>query len=116
MEDRGVQVWPLGFGTILPVDHQYLDYLAANGAQTSCDNRSVSKPRAMVVQDRAEMILIVAKALDLTWQTTKAILLLRGGARGVSSHDLDQCLASFTRLKPATARQVLQFQRLRAKA
>lgn len=51
-----VQVWPLGFGTILPADQAYLNYLAANGAQTSCDNRSVSKPHAMVVQDPAKAL------------------------------------------------------------
>jgi hypothetical protein len=47
----GVQVWPLGFGTISPKDHAYLNYLAASGAQTACDNRHVSKPHAMVVND-----------------------------------------------------------------
>ena len=48
-----VQIWPLGFGTILPTDQQYLDYLAASGYQTACDNRPVSKPRALVVQSAA---------------------------------------------------------------
>lgn len=49
----GVQVWPLGFGTISPADQQYLDYLAANGAQTACDNRSVSRPHATIVNNPA---------------------------------------------------------------
>jgi len=69
--------------------------------------------RAMI-QDRAEMVLILAKAIDLSWQTTKAILRLRAGPSGLSTYDADQCLANFTRLKSVTARQVLQFQRSRA--
>jgi hypothetical protein len=49
---ENVQVWPLGFGVdIRPSDTQYLNYIAAHGAQTSCDNRSVSRPRAQIVQD-----------------------------------------------------------------
>lgn len=52
----GVQVWPLGFGTILPVDQQYLNYLAANGAQTACDNRQVSRPHATIVNNPAKAL------------------------------------------------------------
>jgi hypothetical protein len=56
-----VQVWPLGFGVdIQPADTQYLDYIAAHGAQTSCDNRSVSRPRAQIVQDPSNAL----RALD----------------------------------------------------
>jgi hypothetical protein len=51
-----VQVWPLGFGTISGPDQQYLNYLAANGAQTACDKRSVSKPHATVVSDPADAL------------------------------------------------------------
>jgi MYXO-CTERM domain-containing protein len=52
----GVQVWPLGFGTISSSDQNYLNYLAANGAQTACDNRQVSRPRATVVQNAANAL------------------------------------------------------------
>ncbi len=51
-----VQIWPLGFGTILPQDQQYLDYIAASGYQTACDNRPVSKPHAMIVQNPANAL------------------------------------------------------------
>jgi uncharacterized protein (DUF2336 family) len=92
------------------------NFAATTAALAALSELPIEAVESAMVQDRAEMILILAKALDLTWQTTKAILLMRGGARSVSGHDLDQCLASFTRLKPTTARQVLQFQRLRGKA
>ncbi len=50
----GAQVWPLGFGIDLTLaDQFYLNYLAANGAQTACDNRQVSKPHAAFVPDPA---------------------------------------------------------------
>ena len=34
--------------------------------------------------------------------------------QGVSPHQLEQCLGTFSRLKPLTARQVVDFQRKRA--
>ena len=52
----GVQVWPLGFGSISPSDQHYLDYLAANGAQTACDSRQASKPHATVVSNPADAL------------------------------------------------------------
>jgi hypothetical protein len=51
-----VQIWPLGFGSISPSDQQYLNYLAANGAQTACDSRQASKPHATVVSDPADAL------------------------------------------------------------
>ena len=68
--------------------------------------------RAMV-QDRAETVLIIAKAIGISWPTVKSILRLRGGSQGISPHQLEQCLGTFSRLKPATARQVIDFQRKR---
>jgi uncharacterized protein (DUF2336 family) len=68
--------------------------------------------RAMV-QERPETMLIIAKAIGLSWPTVKQILKLRAGERGIGSHELEQCLATFTRLRPATAQQVVDFQRKR---
>lgn len=65
--------------------------------------------RAMV-QERPETILIIAKAIGLSWLTAKAILLLRAGKRGMSPHALEQCMADFARLKRETAQQVIAFQ------
>jgi len=52
----GAQVWPLGFGTISGTDRQYLDYLAASGAQQSCDSRAASRPHATVVQNPSDAL------------------------------------------------------------
>jgi hypothetical protein len=51
----GVQIWPLGFGSISTTDQDYLHYLAASGAQTACDSRQVSRPRANVVNSSADV-------------------------------------------------------------
>jgi uncharacterized protein (DUF2336 family) len=68
------------------------------------------------VQKQTEQILVLAKAIDLQWVTTVALLLLRAGASGGSRQQLDQCFASFLRLKPKTAQTALQFYRMREKA
>ncbi len=64
--------------------------------------------------DRPETILILGKAVGLTWATVKAVLALRRDGQGVSPQTLENCLGTFSRMKPATARQVLAFQRKRS--
>jgi hypothetical protein len=54
-------------------------------------------------QERIELVLIVARAIGLSWPTLKAILLLRCGPNGLPSAVLDQALPHFERLKPTTA-------------
>jgi uncharacterized protein (DUF2336 family) len=63
-----------------------------------------------IVHDRVESILIICKAIGLSWNTVKAVLTLRADKGGLSKYDLENYLALFTRLKQATARHVLKFQ------
>jgi hypothetical protein len=64
-----------------------------------------------IVHDRVESILIIAKALGLSWNTFKAILMLRAADKGgLSKYELENYLTLFARLKQETARQVLKFQ------
>lgn len=65
--------------------------------------------RAMV-QDRPDAVLVMGKAVGMSWQTIKTILRMCAGARGISPGELEQCRTTFSRLKPATARQVIEFQ------
>ncbi len=67
-----------------------------------------------LVQDEPEQLLVFAKAVDLSWETTKAILQV--GGNGCAKQRLDQCFASYFRLKPKTARDALRFYRLRERA
>lgn len=68
-----------------------------------------------LVEERSEQVLVLAKAVGLTWKTTKAILALRARAER-STADLDRLLETFLRLKPETARQAVQFYRLRERS
>ena len=69
-----------------------------------------------LVQNQTEQILVLAKAINLSWVTTVALLLLQAGANGSSRQHLDQCFTNFSRLQPKTAQTALQFYRMREKA
>jgi uncharacterized protein (DUF2336 family) len=77
-----------------------------------CDLPVEAVERAMV-QDRAETILIIARAAGLDWRSAKAVLLLRAGSKGMAPHELEQCLSSYARLKFKTAQEIVRFQRKR---
>src|SRR5499426_2555466 len=65
-------------------------------------------------QERAEMIVVITKALALSWQTAKAVLGLRvRNGSGGSNQSIDELMASFERLKTATARELVRFYRQR---
>ena len=68
-----------------------------------------------LVEERSEQVLVLAKAVGLSWQTTKAILLLQAPAER-STEDLDRLLEIFLRLRQETARQAVQFYRLRERS
>ena len=63
-----------------------------------------------LVQDQPDAVLVMGKAIGMSWLTTKAILRMRAGARGISPGELEECQSTFSRLKPETARQVIEFQ------
>jgi uncharacterized protein (DUF2336 family) len=75
----------------------------------------VSLVERALVEVRSEQVLILAKAVGLTWKTTKAILLLQARAER-STADLDGLFETFLRLKPETAGKAVQFYRLREKS
>ena len=68
------------------------------------------------VQNQTEQILVLAKAIDISWVTTVALLQLDSGAHAGSRQRLDQCFTQFSRLQPKTAQTALQFYRMREKA
>ncbi len=67
------------------------------------------------MQNWSEQLLVLAKASDLSWATTRLILLLQPGA-SENSAELEECCANFTRLQADTAKKALQFYRLRERA
>jgi len=68
------------------------------------------------VHDQADHILVIAKAIGLSWEATKAILLLRASHESGGDRDLGTHYISFTKLQKTTAASALQFYRLRARA
>jgi uncharacterized protein (DUF2336 family) len=68
------------------------------------------------VQNQTEQIIVLARAVDISWATTMKLLLLHAGVNGSSRQQLDVTFANFLRLQPRTARTALQFYRMREKA
>lgn len=67
----------------------------------------------MVNDTHAESLLVLAKAVCVPWETTKAILTLAAKRYRRSTAGIDKCMASFERLKEPIARQILEFHRKR---
>ena len=69
-----------------------------------------------LLDEGADMALILAKAAGCSRTTARAILLMQAAGRGMSAPDLDKALASFDRLGVETARRVLDFYEQRRKS
>jgi uncharacterized protein (DUF2336 family) len=73
-------------------------------------------PTAMVaqaiVEQRLETLIVFARAARLSWSTTQALLLSHARFRRRSPQKVEQYLASFERLKPETAKQIIEFHRI----
>jgi hypothetical protein len=50
----------------------------------------------VLVQSEPEQLLVCAKAIDLSWETTKAVLNLQAARDGVAKERLNQYFASFS--------------------
>jgi uncharacterized protein (DUF2336 family) len=64
-----------------------------------------------ILNTRPELLLMLLKAVEFTWTTAKTVLKLREQNRTTDAVDIDQCLASFERIKLATALQAVRFHR-----
>jgi uncharacterized protein (DUF2336 family) len=62
--------------------------------------------------EHAEMVLIIGKAMALSWPTIKAILCARPRNREISGREIAHCAASYERLKITTAQEIVRFHRL----
>jgi uncharacterized protein (DUF2336 family) len=58
-------------------------------------------------------LLIAARAVELTWPTVRALMLLRTGGHS-SPQDIEDARINFVRLNPVTAKQGLKFYKQRA--
>lgn len=74
---------------------------------------SLSFVEQAMMQERPEMIVVILKALALAWPTAKAVLALRRRHCAGGNQSVEKSLASFERLKTATAREIIRFYRQR---
>jgi uncharacterized protein (DUF2336 family) len=76
----------------------------------------VSIAENMMVETRAEGVMILAKVAGLSWSTVKAIINMRDELSEAEPTDLGACKATYERLRPSTAQQVLRFHRMQQTA
>jgi Uncharacterised protein conserved in bacteria (DUF2336) len=88
----------------------------ANAAIAALANVSVSTAENMMLETRAEGVMILAKVSGLSWSTVKAIIDMRDDLSGLQPTDLGACKATYERLRPSTAQQVLRFHRMQQTA
>ena len=79
-----------------------------------CDVPIAFVEQAMT-QSQTESLLLLARTISLSWPTVKAILTLGARQRPLSENEIAHFLASYERLKPKTAQEILRFYRSREK-
>src|SRR5882757_7893860 len=66
----------------------------------------------MMIETRAEGVMILAKVAGMSWSTVRAILNMRDELSGTDPTDLQACKETYERLRLSTAQQVLRFHRM----
>ena len=84
----------------------------ANAAIAALANVPLSTAENMMVEARAEGVMILAKAAGMSWSTVKAIISMRDQLSGSGPTDLHSSKDTYERLRPSTAQQVLRFHRM----
>src|SRR6185312_2312581 len=71
-------------------------------------------PTAIIEQNmrEAEALLVFAKAIGLSWETTRSIMTLAAKRYRRSTASVDQAMPAFHRLRQSTAQQILDFHRM----
>ncbi|HLI99035.1 MAG TPA: DUF2336 domain-containing protein, partial [Bradyrhizobium sp.] len=72
----------------------------ANAAIAALANVPVSIAENMMVEIRAEGVMILAKVSGMSWPTVKAIIHMRDHLAGKEPSDLNACKATYERLRP----------------
>jgi uncharacterized protein (DUF2336 family) len=99
-------------------EHQVTQFAEAgkfdetNAAMAALANVPVQIAENMMVESRAEGVMILAKVSGLSWSTVKAILNMRDELGGGEPTDILACKDTYERLRPSTAQQVLRFHRM----
>jgi uncharacterized protein (DUF2336 family) len=83
-----------------------------NAAIAALANVSVTVAENMMMETRAEGVMILCKVSGMSWSTVKAVINLRDDLAGGEPTDLNACRDTYERLRPSTAQQVLRFHRM----
>ena len=83
-----------------------------NAAIAALANVTVATAENMMLESRAEGVMILAKVAGLSWSSVKTIIRMHDELTGGESTDLDACKATYERLRSSTAQQVIRFHRM----
>lgn len=103
-------------------EHQLTQFAEAgkfdevNAAIAALASVPVSIAENMMVETRAEGVMILCKVSGMSWSTVRAIIDLRDELSGSQPTDLPSCKDTYERLRPSTAQQVLRFHRMQQTA
>jgi uncharacterized protein (DUF2336 family) len=86
-----------------------------NASIAALANVPVAVAENMMVESRAEGVMILAKVAGFSWSTVKAVFNLRDQLSGEPTN-LQTCKDIYERLRPSTAQQVLRFHRMQQNA
>jgi len=64
----------------------------------------------------SQSLLVLAKAVGLPWEATRAMMLLAAKRYRRSTNGIDQAMSAFNRLRQSTAQQILEFQKMPERA
>jgi len=83
-----------------------------NASIAALANVTLAIAENMMIETRSEGVMILAKVAGLSWATVRAIVDMRDELSGGEPTDLQACKATYERLRPTTAQQVLRFHRM----
>jgi uncharacterized protein (DUF2336 family) len=84
----------------------------ANASIAAMANVQVAVAENMMIETRAEGVMILARVAGLSWPTVKTIINMRDELSGAEPTDIAACKDTYERLRPSTAQQVLRFHRM----
>ena len=88
----------------------------ANASIAALASVPVAIAENMMIETRAEGVMILAKVGGLSWSTVKAVVNMRDELSGGEPTNLQACKDTYERLRPSTAQQVLRFHRMQQTA
>jgi uncharacterized protein (DUF2336 family) len=88
----------------------------ANASIAAMANVPVTIAENMMIESRAEGVMILAKVAGLSWSTVQTLIKMRDELSGAEPADIAACKDTYERLRPSTAQQVLRFHRMQQNA